>query len=212
MNTYVLVCSENVHAEVYSRLINELVPDAHEQRRLFTAIDCIPVVRAKAEWCLRWISDDSADFPTRLVAFAIVEGVFFSSSFAAIFWVRSRGLLPGLCHSNELISRDEGMHVQFACLLYEHLMAVVPTEQIYRMISDAVVLEQQFFTGELLDFERLHRYAMLMITIVHLEALQSALLGMNNALMSDYVEYVADYLLGMLGVAPLYGKENPVST
>ncbi|KAI0683471.1 putative ribonucleoside-diphosphate reductase small chain B [Earliella scabrosa] len=178
---------ENVHAEVYSRLVKELVPDVQEQKRLFTAIDDIPVVRAKADWCLRWIMDSTADFPTRLLAFAIVEGVFFSSSFAAIFWVRSQGVMPGLCHSNELISRDEGMHVEFACLLYRHLSTTVATERIHEMVAEAVQLEQHFFA----------------------EALSAPLLGMNSSLMGDYVEYVADYLLGMLGLAPLYGKDNP---
>ncbi|TFK77829.1 ribonucleotide reductase, partial [Polyporus arcularius HHB13444] len=115
------IAIENIHSEVYARLIQELVNDTDEQNRLFNALSVMPSVRAKADWCLRWIDSPSADFATRLVAFAIVECVFFSSSFAAIFWVRSRGLLPGLCLSNEFIARDEGLHTAFACLLAKYL-------------------------------------------------------------------------------------------
>ncbi len=119
-----------------------------EQSRLFSALHTMPSVRAKADWCLRWINSTEANFATRLVAFAIVEGVFFSSSFAAIFWIRSRGILPGLCMSNELIARDEGMHARFACLLSGHLRKKASTDVVHSMLIEAVQLEHQFFEGQ----------------------------------------------------------------
>lgn len=125
----------------------ELISDYAEQDRLLHGIETLPAVRRKAEWCLRWIEAEDADFATRLVAFAIVEGIFFSSSFAAIFWLRSRNLMPGLTHSNELIARDEGMHTSFACLLYHHLPSRVPIETIRSMVTEAVDLEHTFFSG-----------------------------------------------------------------
>ena len=126
-------------------LLRALISDGGEQRHMFSAIETMPSVRAKAEWCLRWIESPSAGFATRLVAFAIVEGIFFSSSFAAIFWLRSRGLMPALCQSNELIARDEGMHTVFACMLFRHL-AERPEEGLIReMVIEAVGLEQRFF-------------------------------------------------------------------
>ena len=132
---------------MYSRLVQELVTDPAQQRQLFAAIETIPAVKAKAEWCIRWINANDRDFPTRLIAFAIVEGVFFSSSFAVIFWIRSRNLMPGLTESNEFIARDEGMHTSFACLLFRHLSQRVPDLQVYAMIKEAVQLEQTFFAG-----------------------------------------------------------------
>ena len=142
-------CSENVHSEVYSRLIVELMPDLAEQDKHIRALDENPVVKAKADWCIRWIEDRSQPFALRLIAFAAVEGIFFSSSFAAIFWLRGRGLMPGLCHSNELISRDEGMHMKFACLLY-HVMGGGVSEQVVdELVTEAVQLEHAFFAGEL---------------------------------------------------------------
>ena len=134
-----------MHAETYGILIQELVADLQEQDRMFGALSTMPSVRAKADWCLRWIESENVDFGIRLVAFAIVEGVFFSSSFAAIFWIRSRGLLPGLCMSNELIARDEGMHTSFACLLYSMLSQRVAVEEVYEMVGEAVDLECAFF-------------------------------------------------------------------
>ena len=139
---------ENIHAETYALLIQELVRDGAEQGRLFSALSTMPSVKAKADWCLRWIESSTHGFETRLVAFAIVEGVFFSSSFAAIFWVRSRGLLPGLCMSNELIARDEGMHTAFACLLCRHMSQPPVADVVRRMMREAVELEDQFFKGE----------------------------------------------------------------
>ena len=136
-----------MHAETYARFLLELVAEEGELRRLFGAIHTIPTVKDKADWTLKWFSADKYSFATRVIAFAIVEGIFFSSSFAAIFWVRSRGLLPGLCHSNELIMRDEGLHMDFACRLYGVLRERVPGDVVVTMISDAVHLEQRFFTG-----------------------------------------------------------------
>ncbi len=140
---------ENVHSETYAILIQELVSDASEQARLFSALETMPAVKAKADWCLKWINSTEAEFATRLVAFAIVEGVFFSSSFAAIFWIRSRGLLPGLCMSNELIARDEGMHARFACLLMRHMRKKAARDVVHHMLTEAVELEHRFFEGEI---------------------------------------------------------------
>ncbi|KAI0710061.1 putative ribonucleoside-diphosphate reductase small chain B [Earliella scabrosa] len=178
---------ENVHAEIYSRLLVELIPDLAEQTRLLNGLNTIPAVRAKGDWCLRWITNTDHDFAIRLIAFAIVEGIFFSSSFAAIFWLRSRRLMPGFAFSNELIARDEGMHTSFACLLFRHLSARVPAVDVYDMVDEAVKLEHAFFKA----------------------ALPVPLIGMNVILMKDYVEYVADFLLEQLGYDAFYGKANP---
>ena len=139
-----------MHAEVYGRLVQELIPDADDQRRLFSSVICNPVIRAKAEWCTKWIESVNVPFAVRLVAFAIVEGVFFSSSFAAIFWLRMRGLMPGLVQSNVMIARDEGMHVHFACLLYRHLRRSPDIDVIHNMLREAVCIERSFFSGELI--------------------------------------------------------------
>ncbi|KAI0708390.1 putative ribonucleoside-diphosphate reductase small chain B [Earliella scabrosa] len=178
---------ENVHSEVYSRLILELIPDVAEQEKHIRAVEENIVVKAKADWCLRWIEDRGKPFTLRLIAFAAVEGIFFSSSFAAIFWLRGRGLMPGLCHSNELISRDEGMHMKFACLLYHVMGGGVSKEVVEELVTEAVQLERAFFAA----------------------ALPVPLLGMNAAMMGDYVEYVGDYLLQLLGFPPLFLKKNP---
>ncbi|KAI0697954.1 putative ribonucleoside-diphosphate reductase small chain B [Cerioporus squamosus] len=178
---------ENIHAETYAILIEQLVSDAAEQTRLFSGLSTMPSVKAKADWCIRWMTSADDTFAIRLVAFAIVEGVFFSSSFAALFWIRSRGLLPGLCTSNELIARDEGMHTRFACLLTRHLIVKAPRDVVYNMMTEAVELEHQFFEA----------------------ALPRGLNGMNARLMRDYVEYVADFLLVELDLPVLFGKTNP---
>ncbi len=136
---------ENVHSETYSMLLRALVVEEREQARLFCAIETMPAVKAKADWCMRWIESADSTFGTRLVAFAIVEGIFFSSSFAAIFWLRTRGLMPGLTQSNELIARDEGLHTSFACLLLTHLHQRPSAETVRRMIVQAVELEKDFF-------------------------------------------------------------------
>ncbi|KAI0710042.1 putative ribonucleoside-diphosphate reductase small chain B [Earliella scabrosa] len=178
---------ENVHAETYSRFIQELVPTNVEQKRLFSAVNNIPAVKAKAAWCVKWIESKEHDFSTRLIAFAIVEGIFFSSSFAAIFWIRHRGLMPGLGQANQLISRDEGMHMRFACLLYNEIGTPVSEGTVHSMVLEAVEFEHAFFAA----------------------ALPFALAGMNVQLMRDYVEYVADYLLSLLGYPPLFYSKNP---
>lgn len=137
-----------MHAEVYSRLITELVTDAGRRLELFSAIEVMPAVKAKAEWCIRWINDLQHPFAVRLVAFAVVEGIFFSSSFAALFWLRHRNLMPGLTFSNELIARDEGQHTAFACSLYRHLPSALDNAQVVAIVEEAVMLEHAFFEGE----------------------------------------------------------------
>jgi ribonucleoside-diphosphate reductase subunit M2 len=138
---------ENIHSETYSLLIDTLIKDVNERQYLFDAIETIPAVKRKADWALRWISDKHATFATRLVAFAAVEGIFFSGSFASIFWLKKRGLMPGLAFSNELISRDEGMHTDFACLLFSHLKRRPQPDVIQQIIAEAVHIEQDFLTG-----------------------------------------------------------------
>ncbi len=198
---------ENVHSETYSLLLRTLVDDEREHTKLFAAIDTIPAVKAKADWCIRWMQSPTSSFATRLVAFAIVEGIFFSSSFAAIFWIRSRGLMPGLTQSNELIARDEGMHTSFACLLYRHLVERLDDDVVRTMVAEAVELEHAFFAGESVQPAMWDAR----LTGLLIEALPRPLLGMNVQRMRDYVEYVGDFLLTGLGSAVLYGKRNPVS-
>ncbi|KAF7983880.1 hypothetical protein HWV62_18226 [Athelia sp. TMB] len=181
------IMMENVHSETYSLLIDTLVKDPEERTYLFDAIETIPCVRRKAEWALRWISDPRSTFAERLVAFAAVEGIFFSGSFASIFWLKKRGLMPGLTFSNELISRDEGMHTDFACLLFEHLKKRPHPDVVQKIIADAVAIEQEFLT----------------------DALPVGLIGMNAALMRQYIEFVADRLLVSLGNDKLYHSTNP---
>ncbi|XP_068093843.1 ribonucleoside-diphosphate reductase subunit M2 B isoform X2 [Hyperolius riggenbachi] len=178
---------ENVHSEMYSLLIDTYIKDPQRRSFLFNAIETMPCVKKKAEWALRWISDRKASFGERLVAFAAVEGVFFSGSFAAIFWLKKRGLLPGLSFSNELISRDEGLHCDFACLLFHHLVNKPTQNRVTEIIASAVRIEQEFLT----------------------EALSVDLIGMNCQLMKTYIEFVADRLLGELGFPKVYEAENP---
>lgn len=180
---------ENVHSEMYSLLIDTYIKDNVERDMCFRAVETMPAVKRKADWALRWISDKQATFAERLVGFAAVEGIFFSGSFAAIFWLKKRGLMPGLTFSNELISRDEGMHCDFACLLYRQHIRLHPTEQVIRAILlDAVKIEQEFLT----------------------EALPVSLIGMNCRLMSQYIEFVADRLFQSLGYdGKLFNAENP---
>lgn len=140
---------ENIHSEAYSILIDTYIKDAVQRDRLFRAIETLPCVKRKAEWALRWISDEQASFAERLVAFAAVEGIFFSGSFAAIFWVKKRGLLPGLTFSNELISRDEGLHTEFACLLFHHLERQPSAGVVSQIVADAVEIEKSFLIGML---------------------------------------------------------------
>lgn len=179
------IMMENIHSETYALLIDTYVKDPVEKDRLFHAIETVPAVKRKAEWALRWI--ENGTFAERLVAFAAVEGIFFSGSFCSIFWLKKRGLMPGLTFSNELISRDEGLHCEFACLLYSMLENKLPQEQVHTIISDAVSIEKEFIT----------------------EALPVALIGMNSKLMSEYIEFVADRWLSELGYAKIYNTANP---
>lgn len=178
---------ESIHSETYSLLIETYVKDPVLKDRLFNAVHHFPAIREKADWALKWVNDDSASFAQRLIAFAIVEGIFFSASFCAIFWLRSRGLLPGLSFANQLISRDEGLHTEFACLLYSKLNNRVPESVVRGMIMDAVNIEQRFIT----------------------ESIPCSMIGMNHDLMASYIKYVADRLCLMLGYPKVFGSENP---
>ncbi|CAG8574385.1 5656_t:CDS:2 [Ambispora leptoticha] len=178
---------ENIHSEMYSLLIDTYIKEPSQRDYLFDAIETIPCIRKKAEWALRWISDQKSSFAERLIAFAAVEGIFFSGAFASIFWLKKRGLMPGLTFSNELISRDEGLHCDFACLLFTHLHKRPSRKVIESIITEAVSIEQEFLT----------------------EALPVALIGMNSTLMNRYIEFVADRLLVALGCPKYYRAENP---
>eukprot|EP00186_Timspurckia_oligopyrenoides_P005119 CAMPEP_0182444986 /NCGR_PEP_ID=MMETSP1172-20130603/3261_1 /TAXON_ID=708627 /ORGANISM="Timspurckia oligopyrenoides, Strain CCMP3278" /LENGTH=341 /DNA_ID=CAMNT_0024640669 /DNA_START=278 /DNA_END=1303 /DNA_ORIENTATION=+ len=180
------IAMENIHSETYSLLIDTYVNDPDEKKHLFRAMEEIPCVRKKALWATRWISSE-ASFPERLVAFAAVEGIFFSGSFCAIFWLKKRGLMPGLTFSNELISRDEGLHCEFACLLYSMIPEKLSESVIHGLISDAVNCEKEFI----------------------IDALPCDLIGMNSGLMSEYIEFVADRLLTSLGYSKIYNAKNP---
>ncbi|KHN84570.1 Ribonucleoside-diphosphate reductase small chain [Toxocara canis] len=178
---------ENIHSEMYSKMIETYIRDEAERTKLFNAINEFEFIKKKADWALRWIADTKAPYAERVIAFAAVEGIFFSGSFAAIFWLKKRGLMPGLTHSNELISRDEGLHRDFACLMFSHLKKKPSPGRIYEIINEAVRIEQEYLT----------------------EALPVDLIGMNCRLMSQYIEYVADHLLTELNCAKLYNAENP---
>ncbi len=180
------IAIENIHSETYSLLIDTYVKDPKEKNDLFHAIDTLDLVKKKAEWALRWI--ESGSFQERLIAFAAVEGIFFSGSFCSIFWLKKRGLMPGLTFSNELISRDEGLHCDFACLLFnDHILNKVSKERIIEIITDAVSIEKEFVT----------------------EALPVKLIGMNAELMCKYIEFVADRLLMELGCNKFFNSANP---
>ena len=180
------IMMENIHSETYSLLIDTYIKDKEEQNHLFNAIDTVPAVQKKAEWALKWIGSES--FVERLIAFAAVEGIFFSGSFCSIFWLKKRGLMPGLSFSNELISRDEGLHTDFAVHLYKnHIENKLSRERILEIIDSALVIEKEFIT----------------------EALPVSLIGMNSELMKQYLEYVSDRLLMDLGVGKVYNTDNP---
>lgn len=181
------IAMENIHSEMYSLLIDTYIKDPKEREFLFNAIETLPCVKRKAEWALRWISDTNSTFGERVVAFAAVEGIFFSGSFAAIFWLKKRGLMPGLTFSNELISRDEGLHTDFACLMFKHLVHKPSEDRVRELITDAVTIEQEFLT----------------------DALPVKLIGMNGDLMKQYIEFVADRLLLELGFSKIFRAENP---
>lgn len=180
------IMMENIHSETYSLLIDTYIKDNKDKDYLFNAIDNLPCVKKKADWALRWISQGS--FVEQLLAFAAVEGIFFSGSFCSIFWLKKRGLMPGLSFSNELISRDEGMHCDFACLLYnQHIVNKLPKEKVQQLISEAVEIEKEFVT----------------------DAIPVALIGMNSVMMCQYIEFIADRLLVALGNDKIYNQENP---
>lgn len=180
------IAIENIHSETYSLLIDTYIKDSDEKNKLFHAIDNFPSIMKKADWALKWIG--SGSFAERLVAFAAVEGIFFSGSFCSIFWLKKRGLMPGLGFSNELISRDEGLHCKFACLLHNKYVQNKVTEQrIQEIICEAVEIEKEFIT----------------------ESLPVSLIGMNAKLMQQYIEYVADFWLVELGCSKVYKSENP---
>jgi ribonucleoside-diphosphate reductase beta chain len=179
------IMMENIHSETYSLLIDSYIKDPKEKDRLFHSIDTLPCVGKKAEWALKWIGNGT--FAERLIAFAAVEGIFFSGSFCSIFWLKKRGLMPGLTFSNELISRDEGLHCDFACLLYSQLENKLPVEQVTAIITNAVTIEKDFVS----------------------DALPVRLIGMNADMMCQYIEFVADRLLVALGCPKTYNATNP---
>lgn len=179
------IAIENIHSEMYSLLIDTYVKDPAKKNFLFKAIDTVPAVQKKAEWALKWIQ--SPDFAERLVAFAAVEGIFFSGSFCSIFWLKKRGLMPGLTFSNELISRDESLHCEFATLLYSMLQRKLDPARVQQIVREAVEIEKEFIS----------------------EALPVSLIGMNATLMKQYIEYVADFWLVRLGVPKIYNSTNP---
>ncbi|NXA05122.1 RIR2 reductase, partial [Sapayoa aenigma] len=181
------IAMENIHSEMYSLLIDTYIKDSKEREFLFNAIETLPCVKKKADWAMCWIGDKKATYGERVVAFAAVEGIFFSGSFASIFWLKKRGLMPGLTFSNELISRDEGLHCDFACLMFKHLIHKPSEERVKEIIMNAVLIEQEFLT----------------------EALPVKLIGMNCTLMKQYIEFVADRLMLELGFNKIYKAENP---
>lgn len=180
------IAMEGIHGETYSLLIDTYVADPEEKARLFNAIENVPSIKRKAEWAMKWI-ESSESFAERLVAFACVEGIFFSGSFCAIFWLKKRGLMPGLTFSNELISRDEGLHCDFACLLYSMLENPLSQARVEEIVRDAVAIEHEFVS----------------------ESLPVSLIGMNAELMCQYIEFVADRLVRALGHAQPFGAKNP---
>jgi ribonucleoside-diphosphate reductase beta chain len=179
------IMMENIHSETYSLLIDSYIKDPKEKDRLFHSIDTLPCVGKKAEWAIKWIGNGT--FAERLIAFAAVEGIFFSGSFCSIFWLKKRGLMPGLTFSNELISRDEGLHCDFACLLYSELTSQLPKERVTAIIANAVEIEKEFVS----------------------DALPVRLIGMNADLMCQYIEFVADRLLVALGCEKKYNATCP---
>jgi ribonucleoside-diphosphate reductase beta chain len=181
------IAMENIHSETYSLLIDTYIKDPAEKTHLLQAIDTIPCVKKKAEWAIHWMQSDEADFASRLMAFAAVEGIFFSGAFCSIFWLKERGVMPGLTTSNEFISRDEGLHTEFACLLYSFLAHKLSKTKAHKMIREAVKCEKEFI----------------------IDALPCSLIGMNAKMMSQYIEFVADRLLVQLGYPKIWNTANP---
>lgn len=181
------IAIETIHSEMYSILIDTYIKDSDEKEQLFKATENYPCIKKKFDWAQKWLNDKTSCFATRLVAFAIIEGLFFSSSFASIYWIKKRGLLPGLTFSNELISRDEALHTEFAILLYSKLNNKLPEEDIYKIITEAVVIEKEFI----------------------IDAIPCRMIGMNSKLMSSYIEFVADRICLQLGYDKIYNSKNP---
>jgi len=181
------ITMENIHSETYSLLIDSFIKNDREKKQLFEAIDNFPCIRKKADWAIKWMESESASFAKRLVAFACVEGIFFSGAFCSIYWLKKRGLMPGLTFSNELISRDEALHCEFAVLLYKMLTKKLTEPEVIQIVTEAVSIEKEFIC----------------------DALPCRLIGMNAGLMSQYIEFVADRLLQQFGVNKVYGASNP---
>jgi ribonucleotide reductase beta subunit family protein with ferritin-like domain len=181
------IAMENIHSETYSILIDSYIKNTEEKTSLFQAINNFPCIEKKAKWALKWINDKRSSFATRLIAFACIEGIFFSGAFCSIYWLKKRGLMPGLTFSNELISRDEALHTEFAVYLYSKLEKKIHKKKIQEIIQDAVSIEQEFIT----------------------EALPCRLIGMNSDLMNKYIEFVADRLSIQFGCDPIYNSPNP---
>jgi ribonucleotide reductase beta subunit family protein with ferritin-like domain len=181
------IAMENIHSQMYSILIETYIQQPDDKLKLFQALDNYPCIAKKGNWAKKWIGDNRSSFATRLIAFACVEGIFFSSSFASIYWIKKRGLMPGLTFSNELISRDEALHTEFAILLYNKLNKKVNKKRVYEIIQEAVEIEKEFIT----------------------EALPCRLIGMNGKLMCQYIEFVADRLSVQLGYDKIYNSSNP---
>lgn len=181
------IAIETIHSEMYSILIDTYIKDSDEKTKLFQATQNYPCIAKKFNWAQKWLNDKRSGFATRLVAFALVEGLFFSSSFAAIYWIKKRGLMPGLTFSNELISRDEALHTEFAVLLYSKIQKRLPKKKLYEIVSEAVDIEKEFIT----------------------ESIPCRMIGMNSKLMCQYIEFVADRLCLQLGYDKLYKSHNP---
>ena len=181
------IAMENIHSEMYSLLIDTYIKDSVEKDRLFHATANFPCIGKKADWAKKWIEDKRSSFASRLVAFAAIEGIFFSSSFASIYWIKKRGVMPGLTFSNELISRDEALHTEFAIMLYKKMENKLPKKRIYEIIKEAVEIEKEFIT----------------------EAIPCRMIGMNATLMTQYIEFVADRLCLQLGYDKIYNSQNP---
>ena len=178
---------ENIHSHTYSLLIDTLIKNGEEKNKLFHSLENFPCIKKKADWAQKWIGDKKSSFATRLVAFACIEGIFFSGAFCSIFWLKTKGIMPGLCFSNELISRDEALHTEFAILLYSRIVNKLSKRKIQEIIRNAVEIEIEFIC----------------------DALPCRLIGMNSTLMSDYIKFVADRLAVQLGYEKIYNVENP---
>jgi ribonucleotide reductase beta subunit family protein with ferritin-like domain len=181
------IAMENIHSQTYSLLIETYIKDKEEKHKLFNAIEHFPCIKKKSDWAQKWIHDNRSSFATRLVAFACVEGIFFSGAFCSIYWLKKRGLMPGLTFSNELISRDEALHCEFAILLYSKLLKKIDKSRIHELIKEAVDIETEFIC----------------------EALPCRLIGMNSEMMTQYIQFVADRLCVQLGYKKIYNASNP---